>query len=313
MGQPRHHITPEWYLTRFAAKGKVTMVPRQDAAKKIPSTPNNAGSIRNFYAVQLDDGTLSQAIETKLSQIEGAAAPVAELLATEGPAAVAAERRDEFALFLSFQLVRDERSREAERQLLHTMSRAILHTMPVEDAQQRLAEIGEPSSREDAEEFLSSQRAALDSGAIRAELHQNDAIATMLRVAPTLVPFLSRRRWAVFRFPVPVLLTSDHPVALLPSDEPTHPLAGVGVANAGDIRFPLDARHLLVMSRVELAERLTVVPPGYGGMATQVRATNEIIAHNAHRWIFHRPDHDPLDGITLKPHAPFATMLGEKP
>jgi hypothetical protein len=40
------------------------------------------------------------------------------------------------------------------------------------------------------------------------------------------------------------------------------------------------------------------------GKPEHARGINQLIVSQAYEWIYHRPTHKPLDGMTLKPHPP---------
>jgi len=139
-------------------------------------------------------------------------------------------------------------------------------------------------------------------------MSQPHAVQTALRHAiETVQPLVYFRAWHVLRFPAPVLLTSDAPVAVWsPPDADGLP---VGIANAAEVYLPLDRQTVLVVTEqhVDDAPDRIVDDPA---PKRAVRA-NTAVAANAHRWVCHHPDDDPLDGIAQPPPSRWEREIHE--
>ena len=65
-----------------------------------------------------------------------------------------------------------------------------------------------------------------------------------LELSSEFVPLFYCRQWTVVSFNRPRLITSDSPIVLLPRKD----RSPVGLATAPEYWFPLDSRHLLILS-----------------------------------------------------------------
>ena len=77
--------------------------------------------------------------------------------------------------------------------------------------------------------------------------HQSNLVRLMLDSALAMVPFLTQRRYTLFRFDEPGLVLSDRPLVWYQKPSNRNPLLGVGIVNADQLWLPLDRRTALVL------------------------------------------------------------------
>ena len=294
----RHHLLPQFYLRRFADEGEHLAVVSRDLLKRFVSSVAKVAAEGDFYTVETTSGP-SQEVEKLLSRIEDQAAPALDRILA-GTFPPPDDDRIALATFIAFQFTRNRAHRRAWAMITDAAAKLMVQVMASgDDVAQRLAQTtGEPASDELVESF---KHFADTPSAWKAVPHQNSAIEAMLHTSPNLIPYIAARKWRLVRFPKPVLLTSDWPIALW-HRTPTGPY-GIGIATADEIRFPLDTRHALLMvlegkdQTWELHER-------------HAKDINRLVAARGFEWIYHLPDTDPLAGITLPPPQPPIEISG---
>jgi hypothetical protein len=168
-------------------------------------------------------------------------------------------------------------------------------TITPERAAAFLREQGKSDSPADAQAFLDS---ALGENGPTLVMSQPHAVREALRHGIDVVqPLVYSRAWHVLRFPEPALLTSDAPVAVW--SPPAADGLPVGIANAAETYLPIDRQIALVVTDqyVDNAPDQVIDDPG----SERAVRLNTAVAANAHRWVFHHPHDNPLDGIALPP------------
>ena len=107
---------------------------------------------------------------------------------------------------------------------------------------------------------------------------------------------LTSLQWSLSVFQRKALVTSDHPVTLVPHED--HPRwSGVGLANAGGYALPLARRLGLIIGASPHLPDLRV-----SGTAKLAASLNGNVVRNARKAIFHHPDDtEVLAGVQLPP------------
>jgi hypothetical protein len=103
--------------------------------------------------------------------------------------------------------------------------------------------------------------------------------------------------WQVARFEHPILLTSDVPVALWSQDG-----GPVGLFVADAIYFPLDPRHVLVLTpRQEHDRTPTPCAQTIDGDSELLGRVVNAVGAGSHRWVFLHPEHHLFDRLPIPP------------
>lgn len=298
MPEPRrHHLVPQMHLKRFADhKRRIVMVSR-DQKKRFTNDIKNASAQQDYYAVATDNGR-SQEVEKLLSQIEDeAAAAIENILSGKFPPS--AEDRAAVAVFIGFQCVRGDETRQGYEQVVDTL----VKTMLIESFRKQ-------DGRDPTEEKIAAQKLLMSNlDRVIVKPHQNRSIEIMLKLAPDIAGYMSQRRWLLVDHGEPCLLTSDTPIVKRSKSTDPGASYGLGWATADEIQMPLSPRHSLVLLRDKKGEDRVLalgckIGPEVGA------EMNKLVAYCARRWIFHHPDTDPLKGITLPPVGPVFTIDG---
>ncbi len=300
-GVKRHHLVPQMVLRRFAnSAGRIVMVSRDDPSRApITTSIKNAAAEAGFYRIDTNDvaeshqsGHDPEVVEQTLAAIEGLVRPLLDNLA-RGRLPLF-EERYRIAQFLALQHVRGPGFREDMNRLGTLAARDHLRqTMTAERAAAYLRQQGLAAGPADAQAFLDS---ALGETGPTLVMSQPHAMQAALRHAVEVVqPLVYFRAWHVLRFPDPVLLTSDTPVAVWSPPAPDG--LPVGIANAAEVYLPVDRQTVLVVTdeHIDAAPDQVVDDPA----PERAARVNAAVAANAHRWVFHHPNDTPLAKITL--------------
>lgn len=274
----RHHHVPRAYLDRFAADGKVRVRRRDGTVHE--TSPINVAVESGFYDVTLEDQSKSKTVERALTDVENTAWAAFDAIdRTNRPP----QGRDREALadFIALQMTRTTRHREmalfpkrvthwaGDREITRDLVRKYLAT-------QHLGH--EPEDGEVEGAFVHVTQHLADPTVVTHEW----AIEMMLENAVLIMQRVLALHWTVEVDPKERFFTSDVPV--IPWRKPTRRdhLEGLGVDNAAELRFPLDPRKMLVMSKRERRPVIEVHD-------VRTRRANAAMASACHRFIVGNP------------------------
>jgi hypothetical protein len=289
----RHHLVPQTYLRRFANEKKyLVMVPRDDITTPRSVTVNNACNQAGFYEIPTDDleveareGHDPEQVESILAVIENESKQyIDEIL--NGVFPPSPESRFRLSMYVAFQITRGWGFRRKMDEVAELVAPYYveMHASP-ERIRGILRRQGRPHGPTDVDNMIAR---LVGPDGLRPVLRQGHYVQNMLELAMNLLPLLYQRVWRLLDFREPMLLTSDEPVAVRRSGD-----AG-GIADSRAIWFPLDRQHALAFTQGGIEG---IVPSA----RTRANQINSIIANQAHRWIFHHPDDNPLAGLEIGP------------
>lgn len=290
------------YLRRFSdERGKLTMIDRSGVLPARTVSVNRACNESGYYTIPADDleehareGHDPELVEKVFASIESDAAVVLERIVRdqELPARGSAERFD-LALLVAQQITRGWGFRAQMEEHINLQARLYMEPeLTAERLRAHLRRTGGPSGPQEVEAF----RKEILEGNWSVRLGKSFMIQQGIRAAYQMaLPEVLRRSWRLRVFEQPVLLTGDEPVALW-SSGPYVP----GIGTADTYWWPIDRRHLLSMSTRRVDEAVTAAP------LTRARKVNQLVAQQAHRWIFHHPEDEGLGVAVLPPRERFA-------
>jgi hypothetical protein len=248
----RHHFVPACWLAGFTETGDkdgkiwVTDFRRK---KQWPSSPGNAGFIRDFY--RLSDEELDPVIVEKgLSQIEGVIAPILKSIDKE-MREPHADELDALLYFIAIQWARVPAFRPAMLKLFESFAGEEFNKMleSRESWEKALTDAGIPLDAPGAD--YERQRASKASDySLNASTdwymkHAFDA-------ADSILPALRKRVWQVAFSPTGSFIACDNPVMLEgPKGEP------LGFGNATSVVYAI-SRHVLLYGTPRRAQPLLV-------------------------------------------------------
>ena len=283
MSRPkRHHFVPRAYLGRFGHDGRVLVRWRSKPEPMVVGVQNVAVEC-GFYEMEGPEGARSVAVEEALAGLEGAAAEAIQLIDRTGaPPDVGISKRTTLAAFMALQLTRtpEQRGRVLFAKDLAAYAGAReIDAVIVAEYLERVHLGFQPSDSEVSAALDLAQVALRDPAVLTDEF----AIRLMLESVDQLVPVLLDRHWTLEIARKPRLLTSDHPLVIWRKPSRRDQYEGVGIANAEEIRFPLDPGKQLVLTP-------TQGPPVRPIEPNRVRACNADVARGCHRFIVGHPN-----------------------
>jgi hypothetical protein len=284
-----HHTVPRFYLNRFADETKhvVRVALPGDERRSISTT--DAAVIKDFYLVQLPDGSWSDAVEDMLGDLENKAAPALQDLIDHDRWPLDSRAREAIASWAAAQYLRTSAVRQVGDDLTNLVLKLAVATGGRRAMRDALEEIEQRPVRD--EEVAEAWTLMTRFQDYKIQAHQNFHIETILSLLPPTAASFQARGWNLVRFTRKTLITTDAPV--VPLNPPgTGQRSSVGLATAAGLLLPLGRHHALIMGQPEAED---VQTPGTAALA---RTFNELLAANAHRCVFHHPE-DSLDGIDL--------------
>lgn len=292
----RQHTVSRFYLAGFAAEGRTLVrVPLADPSSAHSVGVSDATVVKDFYSLDRGDGELDDFFEHAFGEVEGAAAPA--LRRALDPASRWPLDKDDkavLALWIALQHLRSESIRTIRTNIDALVIRLVVGTS------------GKAALRRHIEE---SEGAAISDDRLDAEWQDltqtggtemsDDVAGHLASIAQMLSPtahMLYDEQWSLDCFERKALVTSDHPVVLLPRPGAAR-WEGIGLATAGGFAVPLDRRSALVIGASPDLPDMRV--PGNAALANRVNAG---VAANARRAIYHHPDdREVLRGLRLPP------------
>lgn len=302
----KHHLIPASYLSRWERDGRIR-VTETDSKRTYTPSPEKAARETDFYSLASEDLDSDKIppllMESILSQIEGSAKPIIDLLLDSGPAALGPLDALGFAQFFAFQVTRGRAFRAQIMAMENAGMLKLWEGISDEGIASRLRGQGGDHSppavagiREILDEWkdgkwtMAPQPAALVGYAASA-------------AEPLAMTFLARL-WRIYESVMP-MITCDEPVVPVPLPSANR-REYAGLATAGVVLFPLDPHHLLAMFHPYLAlDELALFPELCPSEADKI---NHELAASSDRWLFELPNH--TRGLTLTvPPRPRALRL----
>lgn len=284
-----HHTVPRFYLNRFADNTRhIVRVALPGEERRSISTAD-AAVAKDFYLVELPDGTWSDAVEDMLADLENRAAPVIQAIAENRLWPIDRQAREKISAWAAAQYLRTTAVRQLGNDLTNYVLKLAVATGGRDTMRDALEQIEQRAVRdEEAEEAWALMSRFRD---YKVQAHQNFHIETILSLlAPTTASFQARG-WNIVRFARKTLITTDAPIVPLnPPGTGLH--SGAGLATAAGLLMPLDRHAALILGQPGAED---VQTPGTAALA---RTFNQLLAANAHRCVFHHPEDD-LVGIDL--------------
>jgi len=237
------------------------------------------GVIRDFY--RSTSGAPPQLAETEqeLGLVEGAAAASLRQI-DAGVWPLPPAERDQLALFLSLQLLRDQRFRTMLHQIetMHDDINAALRKPQVVRALFRGSMQREAAAAEldDLLEMGKNPPWLLHVG-------QDEVLAEMLALAPIGAITLATRSWTLITSRDDHFITSMEPVTVWSPPLPNGRPRPVGIETADEVTFPIGPRHCLLMNRPGALDDAAVAGP------ISTRSINERHFIYAGRFVYQLP------------------------
>lgn len=227
-----HHTVPKFYLKGFKDDdGHITVWDRKSGALR-KNALKRTSALPGYYTVLDKNQNESDMVENFYSDLERDAKPIIERMTCIFPLVppYGSKERIIMSFYLATQFVRTKQNRR-KSQFLHDYIYKLRVT-----------------------ELLSNQKTPLTQQEIdflhnphkigELKQPQDIYIRRELEMAAEIVSLFHSRQWMIVSFSEPRLITSDTPVALVSGAEQFP----VGLENAPEYWFPVDNKHLLILS-----------------------------------------------------------------
>lgn len=265
-------------------------------AKSHRESINRASVERDFYLLELDDGTISDEFEDFMGLIEGLAGPAFHQVVDEGVWPIEQDTRYSIAAWIALQHLRSP----AMRRMLDEFAEAALKLDIAVGGKAKLRTLMQEMEGRavDDDEVDDMWRSLSDFDSYRMRQHPNEHLRLILDMLQMTTRMFYERGWWLIRFNRRALITSDTPVVLIPN--PADPMRSTGTFTAQAAAVAIDRRVALVL--VGLHARDQRIP----GTTRWWRVLNTGTAGEARRCIYHHPD-DKIDSLRLPPPRPRET------
>jgi len=288
-GQPRkHHYVPQFYLAGFTdndSKDGHLFVLDKEQRKTWTSTPKGTARKRDFHAMDPAPGGDPMAVEKALAHVEGQWSDALAAVIDKK----ALPQDDSFGdlmMFVAFMAVRVLRIRDIVSNAIDRVSKAEIQLMLAtkegqEHFRKTLAELGHEMSDDEFEQLVSFGK----SDDYDANFEQTWHVQEMIRMAVTLAPLLSLRKWCLWiaNEAAPDLICSDSPVAPTWAVAMPGPMSPAFATPNTIVSVPLNRRIALV-SMIE--DELPATSLDRNGVA----AVNSMTAMYANQLYSSKPD-----------------------
>jgi hypothetical protein len=286
----RHHTVPRFHLKRFCnERGQLMRVPL-DGKKLHLVSVGDATVEKDFYLVELEDGTSTDTVEDHLSLIEGNAAGAVRALVDERVWPIPDSVRQSIAWWAASQALRTSTQRRSHAELADLLLKLKIGVQGKPGVRDGLrAQYGREPTEAEVEELWAT---VSDFDSYEVTPHPNASLRIMTKMVPKTAAMFQARAFSLVYFERKTLITCDNPVYLAPA--PDHPEGmGIGLVTAGEILIPLARQVALVLGEFGGEDTR------HCGTTATARMFNQALADNAHQAVFHHPDDDPLAGIDL--------------
>ncbi len=277
----RQHVVSRFYLSGFANPAGLLQRVGLPGDRSHPVSVNDASVVKDFYTVTLPDGSATDLFERLFGEVEQPAATVLRDV-RDGAWPLGPAPKATLAGWIALQHLRSQSIRRTQTEIRAQTIRLVVGATGKE-ALRRHIEAAEGSPVDDSR--LSDEWADLTKpGGPTLSPDPDEHMRAVVDLLEPTTMMLASMQWSLSRFDDDPLITSDHPVVLLP--RPDHPRwSGIGIANAGGFAVPLHRRLGLVIGASPDLPDMRVT-----GTEPLADVLNAGVGHNARLCLFHHPD-----------------------
>lgn len=299
----RHHVVSKFYLTGFSDDARRLTRVALPGIESHPVSVDDATVAKDFYNVRLPSGERSDVFERLWGQIEAPAAAVLNDV-VRGVWPLPPRQKVTLASWIALQHLRGRETRASLTGWDAGMIRLVVGSSGKE-ALRRHIEKAEGAAVHDAR--LDAEWSDLTKpGGPTLEDHVEQHVDAIIDLVPPTAAMLADQQWSLDVFDKASLITSDHPVLLIPHKEQPRWM-GVGLATAAGWAVPLTRRLALVTNASPGGPDTR--PQGFD-MRPLAHMLNKGVAAQAQKSVFHHPgDASLLDGVLL-PQPAASTWSG---
>jgi hypothetical protein len=313
MGQRvrRQHTVSKFYLQGFANEdARIKRIDLTNGDEIVMSTAD-ASVVRDFYSVELDDGTVSDYYEHAFAKLEGSASNALRAI-LGGGWPLAGEPRLALATWIALQHMRGEGTRSVIGSMKAETIRLLVGTSGKEALRHHITN---STGRSIGDEEIDLEWHDLTKpGGPQLVSDPRDHLRQIVEIVPGFAAYLADCHWTLVTFTRKALLTADHPVSL---EQESDQSRGIGISTADLFSVALNRRNLLNIQPRHRLEGAPVTPddvPDFrarGSARWALSACSSAVRH-AKRYLYLHPD-DAVDAripLEASDHAYTVAPLG---
>jgi hypothetical protein len=297
----RHHVVPRMYIERWADENGRVHVADLAQRKSYLASIGDVPVLNEFYTLEAEDGSKSDAFENVLSDVEGKAASVFQAL-EEGHWPLDRERREVMANFVALQIARLPSLRQVMDDGLTQIHRKMAAmTLASDTAFDQMIDGAFGPGTSDADRART--RAALEED-FEVRLTGAGFADAMLEVIGGVLQPIYDMKWTLVTAKESEFITSDKPVfhwryPQWPENQP------VGLFSAERTHLPVNRHQILVMRFEFDGDKLVPSAPDDEQLmlAPGVHIVNANVAIASDRKFFIHPDALSNPDFTFRPLA----------
>lgn len=220
----RHHYVPSFYLAGFTASGSNEdrlFVFDQGQIRSWPSTPENAGHKRDFYAVDLGPDVDPACFESEvLARLEAEFSRVIRR-SVESESLPQGRDMDMLLNFVAVMATRTPRIRRLVGQVTDLTVKAMMQSVVTSpEGWQKFRDHLREAGMQNSEDEFEQMREFILSGEYEVDLDQTSHVQKIVELVDAMLPLLGERHWSlgIAAAGMPDLVCSDAPVSLAPTD-----------------------------------------------------------------------------------------------
>lgn len=282
----RHHVVPRLHLRGFAdGNGRITQLDLDTGHRREVSV-TDAAVIKNFYTVVLPDGTVTDAWERWLSEVENEIAPALRRVIDMPTFHVEDEDRERLARWVALQYLRGPDNRRQMTEIAALTLKAQVGMGGLAYLQFAMSQgLGREVSMAQAERVWNDIHSSAGPEVV---VDGEEHLQVLTRTYERATAMVHARSWTRVAFTRKRLTASDVPVTLVPGDAYDER----GLAGAIAIAVPLDRRTLLWLEQP--GEHGPKVDRDRDPAALFANAHNHAAVLSAERFLYFHPSDDPV-------------------
>ncbi|ASR56461.1 DUF4238 domain-containing protein [Cellulomonas sp. PSBB021] len=282
----RHHVVPRLHLRGFAdADGRIVQLDLDSGLRQEVSV-TDAAVIRNFYTLVLPDGSVTDAWERWLGDVEGAIAPALRRAIAMPTFQLDDGDRERLARWVALQFLRGPDSRRQMTELAALTLRAQVGMGGLAYLQYVMSQaMGREVTKAEAERVWDDVHSSAGPNVVA---DSEEHLSALARNYDAATASIYGRSWCRVTYTRKRLMVSDAPVSLVAGDGYDER----GLAGSAAIAVPLDRRTLLWLERP--GEEGARVDRDLHPSAVFANFYNLAAVASAERFVYFHPSDDPV-------------------
>lgn len=282
----RHHVVPKLHLRGFAGvDGRIIQLDL-DTGRRREVSITDAAVIRNFYTVVLPDGTVTDAWERWLSEVENEIAPALRRAIDMPTFDLEDNDRERLARWVALQYLRGPDNRRQMSELAALTVRAQVGMGGLAYLQHAMSQgFDREVSLAEAERVWDDIHSTEGPEVV---VDSDEHLQVLARTYDASTAMVYNRSWSRVRYSQKRLVASDVPVSLIPGEA----FDQRGLAGSIAIAVPLDRKTLLWLDQPQQQEPRADFDRHPA--ALMANGHNHAAVLSAERFLYFHPDDEPV-------------------